>query len=148
MSKAETDRTGSATKDEPINRPRILLADDHAPIIERVTAILQSSCDVVGSVGNGADLVSEAARLQPDVIISDISMPGLSGIEAAHEIRAAGSKARLIFLTVHERGAFVRACIAEGALGYVLKSHLNSDLVPALHEVLAGRYFISPSVSQ
>ena len=71
--------------------PRVLLADDHGPIIERIKSILQSGFDVVGSVDNGRDLVSEAARLKPDVIVLDISMPGLTGIEAAHELREAGS---------------------------------------------------------
>lgn len=129
-------------------RPRILLADDHSPVVERVTSLLQSRFDVVGSVDNGLDLVSEAARLQPDVIVLDISMPGLTGIEAAQELRKARSTARLIFLTVHERVEFVRACLAEGALGYVVKSRLTVDLVPAIDDALAGRRFISPPVSR
>jgi DNA-binding NarL/FixJ family response regulator len=129
-------------------QPRILLADDHSPIIERVKSLLQSGFDVVGSVDNGRDLVSEAARLKPDVIVLDISMPGLTGIEAARELREAGSTAKLVFLTVHERVEFVRACLAEGALGYVVKSRLPVDLLPAIHEALAGRRFISPPVSR
>ena len=128
--------------------PRVLLADDHGPIIERIKSILQSGFDVVGSVDNGRDLVSEAARLKPDVIVLDISMPGLTGIEAAHELREAGSTAKLVFLTVHERVEFVRACLAEGALGYVVKSRLAVDLLPAIREALAGRRFISPPVSR
>jgi len=90
----------------------------------------------------------EAARLQPDLIVLDISMPGLTGIEAAQELREAKSTAKLIFLTVHERVEFVRACLAEGALGYVVKSRLAVDLLPAIREVLAGRRFISPPVSR
>jgi DNA-binding NarL/FixJ family response regulator len=129
-------------------QPRVLLADDHGPIIERVRSILQSGFDVVGSVNNGRDLVSEAARLRPDVIVLDISMPGMTGIEAAQELREAKSTAKLIFLTVHERVEFVRACLAEGALGYVVKSRLAVDLLPAIHEALAGRRFISPPVSR
>ena len=129
-------------------QPRVLLADDHGPIIVRVKSLLQSAFDVVGSVDNGKDLVSEAARLKPDVIVLDISMPGLTGIEAAQELRAAGSTAKLVFLTVHERVEFVRACLAEGALGYVVKSRLAVDLLSAIHEALAGRRFISPSVSR
>ena len=129
-------------------QPRVLLADDHGPIIERVRSILQSGFDVVGSVSNGRDLVSEAARLRPDVIVLDISMPGMTGIEAAQELREAKSTAKLIFLTVHERVEFVRACLAEGALGYVVKSRLAVDLLPAIHEALAGRRFISPPVSR
>jgi DNA-binding NarL/FixJ family response regulator len=130
------------------SQTRILLADDHAPMIERVTSLLEPGFDVVGSVNNGADLVSEAARLQPDLIVLDISMPVLTGIQAAQELRQAGSTAKLVFLTIHERVEFVRACLAEGALGYVVKSRLAVDLLPAIHEALAGRRFISPPVSR
>jgi|SRR5579862_1353439 DNA-binding NarL/FixJ family response regulator len=129
-------------------QPRVLLADDHGPIIERVRSLLQSGFNVIGSVSNGKDLVSEAARLQPDLIVLDISMPGLTGIEAAQELREAKSTAKLIFLTVHERVEFVRACLAEGALGYVVKSRLAVDLLPAIREALAGRRFISPPISR
>jgi DNA-binding NarL/FixJ family response regulator len=131
-----------------LNQPRVLLADDHHPIIERVTVLLQSSFEIVGAVANGTDLISEALRLQPDLIVLDISMPGLTGIEAARQLREAGSTARFVFLTVHERVEFVHACLAEGALGYVVKSRLAVDLVPAMREALSGRRFISPPVSR
>ena len=138
-----------APKMRPIlNQPRVLLADDHHPIIERVTVLLQSTFEIVGAVGNGTDLISEALRLQPDLIVLDISMPGLTGIEAARQLREAGSTARFVFLTVHERVEFVHACLAEGALGYVVKSRLAVDLVPAMREALSGRRFISPPVSR
>jgi DNA-binding NarL/FixJ family response regulator len=129
-----------------LKRPRTLLADDHGPIIQRVRALLQTDYDVVGDVDNGADLVSEAERLNPDVIVLDISMPGLTGIQAAHELRESGSEAKFVFLTVHERAEFVRACVAEGALGYVVKSRIAVDLIPAIADALAGRRFISPPV--
>jgi DNA-binding NarL/FixJ family response regulator len=131
-----------------LNRPRILVADDHPPMQERVSELLQASYDVVGAVGNGIDLVMQATRLHPDLIVLDISMPGITGIEAAHELRESGSSARVVFLTVHERVEFVHACLAEGALGYVIKSRLNVDLIPAIQEALCGRRFISPSVSR
>ena len=131
-----------------MTRPRILLADDHVPFLERVTALLQSDFDIVGCVNNGTDLVAGSARLQPDVVITDITMPGLTGIEAAHEIRTTGSKAKFIFLSVHEQPAFVRACMAEGAFGYVVKRRLALDLLLAIDETLAGRQFISPSISR
>lgn len=131
-----------------MNRPRILLADDHASMIERVKALLKADFEVVGSVNNGKDLVSEARRLQPDVILLDISMPGITGIEAARELRQNGAKARFVFLTVHERVEFVHACLAEGALGYVIKSRVAVDLVMALREALSGRRFISLPVSR
>jgi|SRR5580700_11092387 DNA-binding NarL/FixJ family response regulator len=138
-----------ATKMRPTsNQPRVLLADDHRPIIERVTALLESSFEIVGTVGNGADLVAEAQKLQPDLIVLDISMPGLTGIEAARQLREAGSTAKIVFLTVHERVEFVHACLAEGALGYVVKSRMAVDLIPAIREALSGHRFISPPVSR
>lgn len=131
-----------------MNRPRILLADDHGPLIERVRALLQTDYEIVGDVDNGADLVSEAERLNPDVIVLDISMRGLTGIQALHELRESGCEARFVFLTVHERVEFVRACVAEGALGYVVKSRISIDLIPAIADALAGQRFISPPVAR
>jgi DNA-binding NarL/FixJ family response regulator len=117
-------------------------------MIDRVKALLEGDYEIVGSVDNGRDLVSAARRLQPDIILLDISMPGLTGIEAAHELRQNGTRARFVFLTVHERVEFVHACLAEGALGYVVKSRVASDLVTALREALSGHRFISPPVSR
>jgi DNA-binding NarL/FixJ family response regulator len=130
-----------------LNRPRILLADDHQLVLERVTALLQSVFDVVGAARNGREMISQAMRLNPDVIVADISMPELSGIEAAHQLHERGSTAKLVFLTIHSNDEFVSACLAEGALGYVVKSHMKSDLIPAIHAALSGQSFIS-SVTQ
>jgi DNA-binding NarL/FixJ family response regulator len=131
-----------------LERPRVLLADDHGPFIERVISLLQPEFEIVGCVDNGRDLVTEARRLQPELILLGISMPGLTGIEAAHELHRERTKAKLVFLTVHERAEFVHACLAEGGLGYVMKSRITMDLVPALREALSGRRFISPPVSR
>jgi len=97
-------------------------------------------------VNDGKSLVSEAQRLQPDVIVLDIAMPLLTGIEAARELHKAGSQAKLVFLTIHQDLAFVRGCFAEGGLGYVTKSRLVTDLIPAIHEALSNHTFVSPSV--
>ena len=110
--------------------------------------LLESSFDVVGTVGNGVALVEDAKRLHPDLIVLDISMPGITGIEATRELRQSGSTAKVVFLTVHERVEFVHACLAEGALGYVIKSRLQVDLIPAILEALSGHRFISPPVSR
>jgi len=131
-----------------LNRPRVLLADDHSAVTERVSALLRANFEVVGTVTNGRDLLFESARLHPDVIVMDISMPELSGIEAAHELRCLGSSARVVFLTVQKRVEFVRACFAEGALGYVIKSRLATDLIPAIQDALSGHFFISPPASR
>ena len=128
-------------------RPRILIADDNQPILERVKELLDPIYNVVGAVSSGTALVEHANKLRPDLIVLDISMPGMTGIEAAHELKESGSSAKVVFLTVHERIEFVQACLAEGALGYVIKSRLHVDLLQAILEALSGHRFISPPVS-
>lgn len=130
-----------------MGRARVLIADDHRIVCESVAELLQSDFDVEGLFSNGQELLSAAQRLQPDVVVSDISMPVLDGIEAATQLRASGSTAKIVFLTVHDRSEFVRACLAAGAQGYVLKSYLAADLIPAIHAVLAGQRFISPALN-
>ena len=137
--------SGQAKRTSQLARPKVLLADDHDMVLERVVYLLEDF-EVVGSVHNGEDLVTEALRLKPDVIVSDITMPILNGIEAAHELHDAGSTAKFVFLTVHERPEFLQACFGEGAFGYVTKSHLGKDLLPAINEALSGHRFISPSI--
>ncbi len=127
-----------------MRKTRILLADDHRGVGDFVEALLDPTFEVVGSVANGKALVAAAVRLQPDVIITDISMPILSGIKAAEKLKESGSKAKLIFLTVHSGSDFVRVCLDAGASGYVVKSRMDSDLLPAIREVLANRIFLSP----
>ena len=130
-----------------MERPRVLLADDHHPILNRVVSLLKEHFEIVGSVSDGRALVREAERLQPDVIVLDVTMPVLTGIEAARELYEAGSKARLVFLTVYQSNAFVRECFANGGLGYVTKSRMMTDLVPAISEALSNRHFVSPAVT-
>ncbi len=91
-------------------------------------------------------MLVEAQRLQPDVVVTDISMPVLDGIEAAKQLRAKNAQTRIVFLTVHDRPEFVKACLATGALGYVVKRRLTTDLITAIDEALAGRSFISPTL--
>jgi DNA-binding NarL/FixJ family response regulator len=124
-----------------------LLADDHEDFLAVAARLLAEEFEVVNKVGDGQALLGEAARLEPDVLVLDISMPVLSGIEAARRLQAAGCRARIIFLTVHDDPDYVRAAFAAGALGYVVKCRLASDLLFALREVLAGRSFVSPSIS-
>ena len=89
-------------------------------------------------------MVTEAQRLKPDVIVLDITMPVLNGIEAAVELHEMGSTAKIVFLTVNEQAEFVDACMAEGGNGYVTKNRLSSDLIPAINAALGGSIFISP----
>ena len=133
-----------ADEAKPPPRPRILVADDHLLVRERVTDLLETSFEVVGLVTNGIDLLTEAENSFPDVIVLDITMPELSGIGAAHRLKLKGSPAKLVFLTIHDQPKFVRRCMAEGAMGYVIKSRLERDLLFAIEEALLGRRFISP----
>jgi DNA-binding NarL/FixJ family response regulator len=105
---------------------------------------LEPEFEVVGAVGDGDALLEAASRMKPDVCVIDISMPIMSGIEAANEIRASGSIVKIVFLTVHEDPDFLQAALETGALGYVVKSRVVTDLSPAINAALAGRLFISP----
>ena len=124
-------------------RPRILIADDHQLFADAEVTLLKTFFDVLGTAPDGAALVKEALRLDPDVIVSDISLPRLNGVDAVHQIREAGSRAKIVFLTIHSHEEFVLACLAEGALGFVHKSRMKAHLVPAIHAALAGRSYIS-----
>ena len=125
---------------------RVLLADDHPAILAMATRALEGECQVVGAVVDGAALLIAAARLDPDVIVLDITMPQLDGLEAARQLCRANSRAKLVFLTVQDDGDFARAGFAAGALGYVVKPRLASDLLSAVRAVLAGRRFLYPTV--
>jgi DNA-binding NarL/FixJ family response regulator len=125
-------------------RPRILVADDHSAVLRATNALLKAQFDIVGNATDGPTLVSEALRLCPDVIVADITLPVLSGIDAAHRIRESAPLAKIVFLTVHSEQQFVEACLAEGALGYVLKSHMKAHLIPAIQAALVGQTYISP----
>jgi DNA-binding NarL/FixJ family response regulator len=124
----------------------VLLADDHPGFPEMIEGLIGPTFQVVGEVSDGQSLVEEATRLNPDVIISDISMPILNGIEAAQQLKRLGAPAKIIFLTVHSSLDFVGACVAAGASGYVEKTRFAIDLPAAISEVLAGHTFISPDL--
>jgi DNA-binding NarL/FixJ family response regulator len=127
-------------------RPRVLLADDHPAMLALTADALAGEYLVVGSVGDGRELLAEAERLHPDVIVLDITMPRLDGIEAARQLRRLQSSARLVFLTVHEDADYARAALDAGGLGYVVKARLASDLLPAIRAALADQSFISSAV--
>ena len=126
-------------------RARILLADDHKEIRDRAVRLLEPEFEVVGAVADGNALVRVYAQLKPDVCIIDISMPYLNGIEAAIKLRENGSEARIVFLTVNEDSDFVRAALKTGALGYVVKSRMATDLCLAINGAIRGDRFVSPS---
>lgn len=129
-----------------MERARIIIADDHAEFLAMVVQLIESEKDlsVIKTFDNGQTIVNEAALLNPDLLILDISMPGLGGIDAALKLRAAIREAKIVFLTVHQDQDYLRAALATGALGYIVKDQLATDLVPGLREVMAGRRFVSP----
>jgi len=128
------------TSSDPV---RVLLVDDNDAMLARAAAVLTPHFAVVGAVKDGPAALGAAGTLQPDVIVLDISMPGMSGLELAQHLRQAGSTAALVFLTVHAAQEFVSAAQAAGGIGYVVKPHLVSELTFAVREASAGRSFIS-----
>lgn len=130
-----------------MGKTRILLADDHRPFRMIAQSLLAPTCKVVGSAPDGQSLFDAARNLNPDVIVTDISMPVLDGIEASKQLSKSGCAAKIIFLSAHVDADFVRACFAVGALGYVVKSRIMSDLLPAVQAAVAGRIFVSPPFS-
>jgi DNA-binding NarL/FixJ family response regulator len=124
---------------------RVVLADDHREVIAKVQGILGDEFEVVETVVNGMQAVSAVQELDPDVLVTDISMPLLSGLQAARSIQKANCRAKIIVLTIHEDLDFIAAALSAGATGYVTKRRLTIDLVFAIHEALKGRTFVSCS---
>ncbi|HKA19012.1 MAG TPA: response regulator transcription factor [Blastocatellia bacterium] len=125
---------------------RLLVAEDHEAMREKVVGTLKAEY-MVDAVGDGEEMLDAESRISPDVVVLDISMPVLNGIEAATRLRQRASKAKIVFLTVHDEPEYVEAALAIGAHGYVIKSRLASDLCLAIREVMAGRRFVSPTIS-
>jgi DNA-binding NarL/FixJ family response regulator len=126
--------------------PRVIIADDHALVGEGLRRLLQSEFEVVDCVTTGPALVESAERNKPDVVVTDLSMPGLDGIEAIRLLRTRGNTASAIVLTMHSAAGLADAALAAGASGYVLKEAASDELILAIHEALAGRVFLSPEV--
>ena len=127
-----------------MSRRRVLLADDHAATVELWRTLLEPEFEIVGTVTDGDALVDAADRLAPDVIVTDIVMPGSSGIAAARRILHRHPAARIVFATVHADQTMLRSGLAAGAYGYVLKVRAADDLVPAIRAALRGELLISP----
>ena len=125
--------------------PRVVVADDMPEMRESVTQLLRHDFDIVGSAQNGEEAIEAAALLNPDLVVLDISMPILNGIQVASLLRESGCRAKVIFLTVHEDEDYVDAAFSVGASGYVFKSRVATDLIPAVEDVLQGYSFTSSS---
>jgi len=127
-------------------RPRVLLADDHAMLLEAFARMLSATCDVVGTVTDGRALLEAAPRLKPDVIVLDISMPNLNGIDACRLLQPKLPKVKWVFLTVNEDPDLAREAFRLGASGFLLKNSAGSELFTAIQRVMAGRRYITPLI--
>jgi DNA-binding NarL/FixJ family response regulator len=130
-----------------LNKPSVLLADDHPGVTEVVAHRLRPAFEVVGIVHDGQALLDSATKLNPDLIITDIFMPILNGIEAVKRFRGSGCKSKVIFLTICADSDFVKTCFSVGAIGYVVKSRIATDLMPGVKAALSGKIFVSQGVS-
>jgi DNA-binding NarL/FixJ family response regulator len=124
---------------------RVVLADDHHAVLAEVREELGEEFEIVAAVGDGSQAIEAVRRLDPDILVLDISMPVMNGLQAASQLQAANCRTKIVFLTIHEDPDLLKAALSYGALGYVTKSHL-SDLVPAIREALLGNTFVSQPV--
>jgi len=131
-----------------MSRPRVLIADDHKLLVEAFVNLLEKEAEIVGTVLDGRALLKEAPRLKPDIIVLDISMPKLNGLEAAQQIKQIMPEVKLIFLTMHEDPDLAVEAFRVGASGYLLKSSAASELFRAVQEVSRGRAYVTPLIAQ
>jgi DNA-binding NarL/FixJ family response regulator len=130
-----------------MKKPRVLLADDHKIVLEGLKSLLGDEFEVVGSVEDGRALVDQAAKLHPDVIVADISMPQLNGIEAARQIKKTDKNIKIVFLTMHPDATYAANAFEAGASGFVLKHSAPSELITAIHEAMKGRTYVTPLIA-
>jgi DNA-binding NarL/FixJ family response regulator len=126
-----------------VPQTRVLIADDHPAMLDEVRRNLNGDFAIVGAVGNGRDAVDSVLSLNPDVLVTDISMPDLDGLQVASALRGADSPTKIVFLTCHADQDYVEAALSVGAHGYVTKPRLSTDLVLAIMEAVEGRVFVS-----
>src|SRR6476620_2558606 len=135
---------GISSKDRTL--VRVLLADDSPSMLQAARKILEPEFQIVGTVDDGEAVLEATKTLKPDVLILDISMGVMSGLEAARLLTRIGSKAKIVFLTVHDDQEFVEEAFSAGAVGYVIKPRLGTDLPVAVREALIGHTFVSPDL--
>ena len=129
-------------------RPKVLLADDHAILAEGLATLLKDHFDLAGRVGNGLELIDAARQQRPDVIVADVTMPVLSGLEALRRLKAAKFDAKVIFLTMHADAELATEAFRAGACGYVVKHSAGEELITAIREVLEGRVYLTPLIAK
>jgi DNA-binding NarL/FixJ family response regulator len=130
-----------------MKKSRVLLADDHRVVAEGLQSLLEPHFDVAGIVSDGRELVAAAKALDPDVIVVDVSMPSLNGIDAVRQLRTVNSRAKVVFLTMHREVAYAARALEAGASGFVLKHSASSELVTAIQEALKGGTYITPQIA-
>jgi len=133
---------------EAASRPRVLIAEDHLLVLEGIRRIVESECTVAGIATSGQDIVAAVRHLHPDVVLLDVALPVLNGIEVARKLKAAQVDAKIIFVTMQTKRDYVREAFQAGASGYVAKQAAASDLLQAIREVLQGHYYLSPLISE
>jgi DNA-binding NarL/FixJ family response regulator len=126
-----------------LDKIRVVLADDNPRFGDAIRSMLGGSFHVVGAVSDGQQAMIAVLDLDPDLLITDLSMPYLEGLQLAHELKKASCRTKIIMLTMHNESALISAALDAGVLGYVLKARLSRDLVPAVNEVLNGNTFVS-----
>ena len=129
-------------------RTKVLLADDHAMVVEGLAALLKEHFDLVGTVGDGNALLEAARKLRPDVIIADVAMPAMSGLEALRRLTAAKSAVKIIMLTMHPDAELATEAFRAGASGYVLKVAAGDELITAIQEVMQGKMYLTPLITK
>ena len=134
--------------EKPKRRPTVLIADDHPIVVDGLVALLKDRFDVVGTVSDGTRLLDDATRLRPDIVVTDISMPGLDGLEVLRRLKAKGSDTRVIVLTMHAGAELATEAMRHGAYGFLLKQSASDELVIAINEVLQGRTYLTPAVTR
>ncbi len=131
----------------PPHRPRVLLADDHLLVAEALRSLLAPEFDLVGVVEDGRALVEAAGTLRPDVIVADITMPHLNGIDALVRLRQGGNRVPVVFLTMHRDATFARRALEAGASGFVLKHSASVELIAAIRAALEGKTYLTPQLA-
>jgi len=130
-----------------MKRPSVLLADDHRLVAEGLKSLLSAEFELVGVVEDGRALIAAARKLRPDVIVADITMPHLNGIDALVQLKQDDPAVRVVFLTMHPEVAYARRAVEAGAAGYVLKHSAPAELIAAIRAALAGKTYLSPAVA-
>jgi DNA-binding NarL/FixJ family response regulator len=130
-----------------MGKPRVLIADDHKIVLEGLRSLLQSEFEIVGEVEDGRTLVSEAERLRPELVVADISMPNLNGIDAARQIKKINERILIVFLTMHADVTYAAGAFEAGASGFVLKHSAPQELVLAMREAMKGQTYVTPMIA-